>query len=155
VSYLPAISKPVPPTVAPTATATSPTPPKCDAYEPNDDRANNPYGPLISAQPYVAKLCSGDKEDNYFFTTQTTDQLQIKLQLPASLVGKTAIYIYDQDNLSQNQDICKDKTGLVNKANTTILCSITNAGGYVVRLYTSPDTVFDNTNPYVLTATYR
>jgi hypothetical protein len=153
--YLPLVQRPLPPTPTPTPPP-SPTPtPTCDPYEPNDNRATNPYGPLVSNQTYQAKLCSGDIEDNYFFVTMTQDQIQITLHLPPTLVSKTNLYIYDRNDLRQSHDICQAVTGTIVKADTTILCSIPHAGAYVIRLYTDPSTVFDNVNPYTFQVSFQ
>jgi hypothetical protein len=153
--YLPLVRRPPTPTpLPPTATPTTP-PSSCDIYEPNDDRNVNPFGPLISNQTYAAKLCQDD-EDNYHFTTATNEQIQVVIHLPTSLVGGTYLYIYDRNDLRQNADICKTATGQLNKADSTILCSIPHAGAYVVRLYTAdPATVFDNVNTYTLRVVYQ
>jgi hypothetical protein len=147
-SYLPLVQRPpvatpVPPTVTPT--------PTCDPYEPNDDRNINPFGPLASGQIYAAKICQGD-EDNYYFTTATGEQIQIDIHLPPALVGKSFLYIYDRNDLRQNADICKTKTGALGGSDPRILCSIPHAGAYVVRMYAD---AFDNTNSYTLKVTYQ
>lgn len=155
--YMPILGRPRPPTptpITPTPTPITPTPDtRCDLFEPNNTRTS-PAGPLVSKQPNSAKFCNGDDEDNYFFVTNTNEQLQIRLQLPPSLVGKVFLYIYDQDEIGQNRDICKEVTGLMDQADETILCGSTGAGGYVVRLYTQSPADFDNQNPYTLTVTY-
>jgi uncharacterized repeat protein (TIGR01451 family) len=129
-----------------------PAPDRCDAYEPNDDRANNPSGPIGSGQTVQAKICAGDLEDNYYFVTATGNQVQIKLLLPSSLVGHTSLWVYHRDDVRQNQEICK--AGTITRSDYTMLCSIPRAGPYVIRLYTD-DGVFDNINPYSLRAIYN
>jgi hypothetical protein len=124
----------------------------CDLYEPNDDRAENPAGPLASGQAIAAKICVGDIEDNYFFDTSTDEQIQISLTLPSKLVGKMAIWVYHQSDLRQNRAICgKD---VVSRASDTLLCSLNQPGTYVVRLYTN-DGSFDDLNYYTMRVDYR
>jgi hypothetical protein len=120
----------------------------CDLYEPNDDRYTNPWGPLQSAQTYQAKLCTGDAEDNYYFDAGTTNPVQLRLQLPGSLVGNTAIWLYALSNLQNPR--CG---GWVNTSEYTTTCSIPEPGRYIIRLYT--DGVADDVNPYTLQATFQ
>jgi len=145
-AYLPLIMKlyviGVPGTPTPTAT------PWCDPYEPNNDRYTNPWGPLQSAQSYQAKLCIGDAEDNYYFDVGTTNPVQLRLQLPGSLVGNTSIWLYAPGELEHPR--CG---GWVNTSEYTTTCSIPQPGRYIIRLYT--DGVADDVNPYTLRATFQ
>jgi hypothetical protein len=136
------------PTQTPTSTATPTPTPWCDQYEPNNDRYTNPWGPLQSAQTYQAKLCTGDAEDNYYFDVGTTNPVQLRLQLPGSLVGNTSIWLYVASDL-QNP-ICG---GWVNTSEYTTTCSIPQVGRYIIRLYT--DDTADDVNPYTLQATFQ
>jgi hypothetical protein len=135
----------VPDTPTPTRTPTL----WCDPYEPNDDRRVNPWGPLQSSQPYQAKLCTGDAEDNYYFTVGTTNLVQLRLQLPGSLVNHTSIWLYAQSNLDQT--ICG--TGPVTTADYNTQCPISQTGRYIIRLYT--DGAADNVNSYTLRAIFQ
>jgi hypothetical protein len=121
--------------------------PWCDPYEPNDDRYTNPWGPLQSAQIYQAKLCTGDAEDNYFFVG-TPNPVQLRLQLPGSLVGNTSIWLYAPGDLEN-----PGCGGWVNTSEYTTTCSIPEPGRYIIRLYT--DGVSDNVNSYTLQATFQ
>jgi len=121
----------------------------CDGYEPNDDKSQNPWGPLHSGRAYRAKLCSGDLADNYYFDATTTDDVQIRLQLPAKLIGHTAIWLYAQNNL--NKTVCG--TGPVSVVDYNKTCHITHAGRYIINLYT--DGVTDNVHSYTLWVVYR
>jgi hypothetical protein len=147
--YLPVLMKRwsvlVPDTPTPTRTPTL----WCDPYEPNNDRYTNPWGPLQSGQSYQAKLCAGDAEDNYYFDVGTTNPVQIRLQLPGSLVNHTSIWLYAQSNLGQT--ICG--TGPVTTADYNIQCPISQTGRYIIRLYT--DGASDNVNSYTLRAIFQ
>jgi hypothetical protein len=151
--FLPVMVRSLSPTATPTPTKTPPAPPKCDAFEPNDSRSTNPAGPLLSGQNYQAKLCAGDPEDNYFFTTATGNQIQISITLPPGLVNRTLLWVYDQDDLRQGQEVCKP--GYITKSPTTVLCSIQNPGTYVMRLYTDSEAVFDDVNPYTFKVDFQ
>jgi hypothetical protein len=144
-ALVPIIVKALPPTPTPTPT------PRCDPYEPNDDRGSNPFGPLVSGQVYLAKLCHDDPEDNYYFVTATQNQIQITLHLPPSLVGHTLLWVYAQADLRQGHEICSKAP--VSKADTVLLCSIPHPGGYDLRLYT--DGVFDDQNSYSFAVSYQ
>jgi hypothetical protein len=120
----------------------------CDLYEPNDDRYTNPWGPLQSGQPYQAKLCTGDAEDNYYFNVGTTSPVQLRLQLPGSLVGNTSIWLYAPSDLEN--PICG---GWVNTSEYTTTCSIPEPGRYIIRIYT--ENAADDVNPYSLQATFQ
>jgi len=136
------------PTPTPTSTATPTPTPWCDPYEPNNDRYTNPWGPLQSAQTYQAKLCTGDAEDNYFFDVGTPNPVQLRLQLPGSLVGNTSIWLYAPSDLQNPR--CG---GWVNRSEYTTTCSIPQLGRYIIRLYT--DGVADDVDPYTLRATFQ
>lgn len=123
--------------------------PPCDPYEPNDDRYSNPWGPLVSGQSYQAKICTATDEDNYYFDTTTTNPVQLQLQLPASLVNRTSIWLYAQSNLST--PICG--TGPVTTASYSTSCPITTPGRYIVRLYT--DGACNDASNYTLRATFE
>jgi len=152
---------PLPPTPTRTPTSTSQTglriylplvtkwTPWCDQYEPNNNRRVNPWGPLQSSQLYQAKLCTGDAEDNYYFDAGTTNPVQIRLQLPSSLVNHTAIWLYAKSSL--DQPICG--TGPVTTADYNTQCPISQAGQYIIRLCT--DGASDNMNTYTLQATFQ
>jgi len=137
------------PTPTPTSTATPTPTPWCDPYEPNNDRYTNPWGPLQSAQSYQAKLCTGDAEDNYFFVG-TPNPVQLRLQLPDSLLTLTSIWLYAPGKLDQPISGCG---GWVNTSEYTTTCSIPEPGRYIIRLYT--DGVADDVNPYMLQATFQ
>jgi predicted RecB family endonuclease len=124
----------------------------CDAFEPNDNRANNPSGPLGAGQTIQARICSGDPEDNYFFTTATRNQVQIRLTLPNKFVNHTSLWVYNRNDVRQGKEICTQ--GSVPTATFTLLCSIPATGSYVVRLYTD-DGVFDELNYYTLRVDYE
>ena len=148
--FLPLMVKARPtPIPTPTPTAT----PRCDPYEPNDDRTANPFGPLTSGQVYLAKLCHDDSEDNYYFVTATPNQIQITLHLPPALVGHTLLWVYAQADLRQGHEICSRAP--VSTADTVLLCSIPHSGGYDVRLYTESSSVFDDLNSYSLAVSYQ
>jgi len=138
------------PTPTPTITATPTATPWCDPYEPNNDRYTNPWGPLQSGQSYQAKLCTGDAEDNYYFNVGTTNQMQLHLQLPDSLLTFTSIWLYAPGKLDQPISGCG---GWVNTSEYTTTCSIPQVGRYIIRLYT--DGVADDVNPYMLQATFQ
>jgi hypothetical protein len=123
----------------------------CDDYEPNDNRFTNPSGPLLSGQPIQAKLCSKDIEDNYYFVTQTNNQIQIKLSLPPSLVHQISVWVYAQNDLQRFHEICKQ--GSVEKASYIMPCSIPSPGAYVIRMYTDGEA--DDVNPYILEVNYQ
>jgi len=123
--------------------------PPCDPYEPNDSRYTNPWGPLASGQPYQAKLCSGDPEDNFYFDASTSGTVTLHLQLPPSLVNHSSIWLYAQSNLSA--PFCG--TGPVRTGEYTVSCPISQAGRYIVRLYPESG-FFDDANPYTLRVTY-
>jgi hypothetical protein len=156
--YLPQLSHAPTPTPSPTRTpgptpTRTPTPTsKCDSFEPNDSRTN-PTGPLLAGQTYQAKFCAGDAEDNYFFTTTTGNQIQITITLPPALVNHTLLWVYDQDDLRQGQEVCKH--GFISKSPLTVLCSIQNPGTYVLRLYPDSGAVFDNVNPYTFRVDFQ
>jgi len=120
----------------------------CDPYESNED-PHHPWGPLQSAQFYQAKLCARDAEDNYYFEVETTNLVQVRLQLPGSLVNHTAIWLYAQSDLSQ--PICG--TGPVMAADYAMQCSIFQTGWYIIRLYA--DDAADDVNPYTLQVTFQ
>ena len=120
----------------------------CDSYEPNDNRFLNPWGPLQSGQPYQAKLCTGDTEDNYYFEAGSTGQAQLRLQLPSSLIGHTAIWLYEQSDLSQ--PIC-GKAPVV-QTDYAFSCSLPALARYVLRLYT--DGTSDNAHSYTIWVTH-
>ena len=122
--------------------------PPCDPYEPNDDRRTNPWGPLVSGQSYRAKLCAGDAEDNYYFDASASGKATLYLTLPSSLVNHTSIWLYAQSNLST--PICG--TGPVKTGEYSTQCTISQAGRYIVRLYT--DGTYDNANEYILRVTF-
>ena len=130
---------------SPTPTAT----PWCDPYEPNDDRRVNPWGPIVSGQVIQAKICQGDPQDNYYFDATTTDTIQIRLQLPGTLVKHTVIALYSAADLSQA--VCWQAPVIV--ADFTLRCPTPQTGRYIIRLYT--DGVSDDVNPYTLTAIFR
>jgi hypothetical protein len=140
-------SRTLTPTPTPTNTATPAPTTWCDQYEPNDSRYTNPWGPLQSGQAYQAKLCTGDAEDNYFFVG-TPNPVQLRLQLPGSLVGNTSIWLYAPSDLENPR--CG---GWVNTSESTTTCSIPEPGRYIIRLYT--DGVADDVNPYTLRATFQ
>ncbi len=121
----------------------------CGAYEPNNNRYQNPWGPLLTGYSYNAMLCAKDPEDNYYFDTTTTDNVQISLQLPSKLVSHTAIWLYAQSDL--NKTVCG--TGPVTVADYSKTCHITHTGRYIINIYT--DGVVDNVHPYILRMTYR
>ncbi len=123
----------------------------CDLYEPNDNRATNPSGPLKSEETIQARLCANDGEDNYFFTTTTSKQIQITLNLPPKLLGHTLIWLYAADDLIQGNEICGSDN--VAAPNYIKLCSIPKPGRYIVRLYT--DAASDDLNPYTLRVKYE
>ncbi len=144
------ISTPTPtptPIFIPTPTPT-PTPFFCDAFEPNDNRTYNPWGPLISGHTYYAKLCLAD-EDNYFFDTKSTTPITLYLRLPQSLVGHVAIWLYSENKI--HSPICG--TGPVSNYEYRTTCTIPYPGRYIVRIYA--DYVGDPNNPYALRVTYR
>ena len=133
-------------------TGAMPTPtPWCDSYEPNDDRRTNPWGPLQSGVPIQAKLCRGDPQDNYYFDTSTTNNIQIRLQLPGSLVNHTALWLYPANDLDHVLPNCGG--GPLREADYRCECSLPHAGRYVVSLYT--DGPSDDVNPYALQVTYQ
>ncbi len=120
--------------------------PSCDAYEPNNSQASA-WGPLVSNQSYQAKLCSGDSYDYYYFDTSTANTVQMRLQLPASLVGHVAIWL----NAS---DMADCGTGPVTSPDYIRSCSIPRPGRYYVRVY-SGDGTHDDANFYVLKVTFQ
>jgi hypothetical protein len=126
-----------------TSTATRTPTPFCDAYEPND-APSNPSGPLASAQAIQAKLCADDPEDNYFLDVPLAGNVQVRLQLPPSLVGHTAMWLYAASNLEQPVG----GAGPVTQADFTFAKTVA-PGRYVVQLYT--DGAADSANPYTLT----
>lgn len=123
---------------------------RCDEYEPNDNRASQRTGPIASNQEIIANLCAND-EDNYFFTTATSNQIQVDIDLPARLVGQTNFWLYASTDLRQNHEICK-QTNILD-AHFSRLCSLPQAGTYVVRLYTNG--VADPDHAYTLRVLYE
>jgi hypothetical protein len=101
----------------------------CDPFEPNDTRFAASARPLLSSQPYQAKLCSKDIEDNYSIDSPTNSPLRIDLTVPASLVRHVTVRLYAQSNL--NTSLCG---GLVASTTFNISCDIPGAGRYIVNL---------------------
>ena len=123
----------------------------CDMYEPNDNRkVQQWWGPLRSEVPITAKLCQGDPEDNYYFDVTRTDPVQITLNLPTSLLGHTAIWLYSTQDLNNVIPYCGG--GPVTQSTNSYSCAIPSVGRYIVRLYT--DGTFDNAQSYTLSATF-
>gem|GEM_PF-3764974 len=134
----------------PTPTAT----PWCDPYEPNDDRRVNPWGPLVSGQSYQAKLCRGDKEDNYYLDATTAGSLQIRLQQPGALVNHTSLWVYSADDLARPLPNCG--TGPIRVGDYRCTCSLPRVGRYVVRFYSEkPDVYYDDVNLYSLQVMFQ
>jgi len=129
---------------------------RCDSYEPNDSRAGAaPWGPLVSGQNYFAKICSGDREDNYFFVTASNRQVQITITLPDPLVNRSAMWLYQADDLRQGHEVCG--AGTVSSAPFILPCSIPVPGRYILRLYTDDQgaNIFDNVHDYILRVDYE
>jgi hypothetical protein len=127
-------------------------PPPCDSFEPNDDRRANPSGPLASGQEYQARICSGDEEDNYVFTTTTSNPVQISLALPGTLAGNTVLLLYNaQTDMRQYLPKCG---GLpVSGTSYTGTCQIPGPGRYIIRIYNEKQK--DNTSFYTLRVIYQ
>jgi len=124
------------------------TPPKCDAYEPNDNIRIDAK-PVAAAQPILARICQNDT-DNYFFVTAKNTKPTISLDLPAALRGKTLIWVFDSANLDGDA-VCANGE-LPTTPNITLNnCPILPPGKYLVQIYTDvPGSQFDNQNTYRL-----
>ncbi|NLF02951.1 MAG: hypothetical protein GX601_18460 [Anaerolineales bacterium] len=117
----------------------------CDAYEPNDHREVNAWGPLQPGVTYSAKLCRGDAEDNYWFDVSRAGRGYVNLTLPASLVGKTAVAVYAATN--PNADIAFSD-GPVESAQYRLEYDASHAGRYLVRIYA--ENAWDDASAYTL-----
>jgi hypothetical protein len=126
----------------------------CDAYEPNDDRRSNPWGPLRAGETYRAKLCRGDVEDNYYLEAGTSQPLRITLNLPDSIARWTTIWVYHGSNL--DQPVCGRAPGVMAAGVVhTLECPLSQAGRYVIRLYTDDANIhYDNVQEYSLRADF-
>ncbi|MEO7912986.1 MAG: choice-of-anchor Q domain-containing protein [Roseiflexaceae bacterium] len=129
-------------------------PPRCDAYEPNDDRKVDPTGPLLSGVLYRAKLCADDAEDNYYFDTPTKTPVQIAISIPPHLVQHLAIGIYAQSALAFPLTTDSCYMNPVASGQFASSCSLPAGGRYIVRLYTT-ESAFDNSTDYTLQVSYQ
>lgn len=124
----------------------------CDPYEPNDSRYTNPWGPVAAGQAIVAKMCIGDAEDNYFFSTNTVAPVQMRLILGQALRTHAAIWLYARSDLAQPIPNCG---GQQMDADHTWICSIPHSGEYIVRIYAVPDDFGDDEHSYTLTVIFQ
>ncbi len=118
--------------------------PSCDPYEPNDNRRENPWGPLQPNVTYSARLCTGDVADSYWFDTAGAGLVEIHLQLPDSLVGHVGCWLYAQQNLA----VPIGGGGPVGESDYRLLSQITQGGGYVILI--NSDGTADEVYPYTL-----
>ncbi len=143
---LPLVLRIPPPAPSPTPSVT-PTMP-CDAYELNDV-LSQAWGPLRSGQVYQARLCSGDAEDNYYFDISSTDEVMIRLQLPASLMNEPMLWVYGPGNANPSDP---DFGGEVLNRDWPLIFRPLQAGRYIIRIYAS---TWDNAGSYALQVTYH
>ena len=94
-------------------------------------------------------MYAGDPEDNYYFDAVTAQEVQIRLQLPGTLVGRTSVWLYAQGALRRT--LCG--TEEIKSVIYTASCHIDRGARYVVRIYT--DGMTSNAHWYVLQVTYR
>lgn len=126
----------------------APTPaPWCDAYEPNDDRWANPWGPLVGGTTYSAKLCRGDTEDNYAIDMPRASSVTVHLQLPATLIGGVGVALYSAADLSQAIAF----EGLIGETSFRLELGTLQAGRYIVRVYA--EGAWDDVQEYSLQVT--
>lgn len=121
---------------------------KCDQFEENDTK-EKAWGPLRPDQPYRAKICGGDAQDNYWFEA-AEGQVSVTLQIPQTLQNHTAIWLYQWGNW---QVVCG--MGPVTAGSVTIQCGRQRAGKYLLKILSeNSQTYYDESNLYELRVTY-
>ena len=121
----------------------------CDIYEPNNVRYH-PWRTLALDQTIHAKLCSGDKEDNYALYVPQPGIVKIHIQIPQSLVNYATVWLYSETNLNSSATLCGEAP--IRSASHVEQCNISASGNYVIRLY-AKDRKSDDLHDYVMWAT--
>ena len=150
------------PTQMPTATrtATPTTPygvflplvlkhyPPCDPYEPNN--APPGWGPLVSGHNYQAKLCWGDSEDYYHFTITSLDNIDINLDVPATV--DYHMWLYHEDGTAYPVG---SSANIGKGVDEHIDYTPTMMGKYYIRIRPRLTEDHDDVNSYILVASFR
>ena len=122
--------------------------PPCDPYEPNN--APPGWGPLVSGHNYQAKLCWGDSEDYYHFTITSLDNIDINLDVPATV--DYHMWLYHEDGTAYPVG---SSANIGKGVDEHIDYTPTMMGRYYIRIRPRLTEDHDDANSYTLVASFR
>jgi hypothetical protein len=109
---------------------------------------------MASGTWYNAKLCFGDREDNYRISKTTPGNLTVRLSVPEIFIGHMQYFLYSANDLNNDIRTCP-KRGTVAQSELFVdTCPNLPAGDYIVRIYTVPDDYASSDAIYGINLTY-